>query len=280
MSLSDESQIHSLDRAVQLTPTGEGEYLGATTDLYWNVIGPFGGATAATLLQAVLRHPKRLGAPVSLTVNFAGPVAKGAFTVRARAVRTNRSTQHWYVEQLQANAQGQFEVQTTATVVTGARRGDFNVVENTLPQAPAPEDVPLTQIPRGPNWFACYELRAVKGAPPRQWNGSDAGDSLNQMWLRDAPSRPLDYLSLTATADFFYPRIWRRRATQVPVGTVTMTTYFHADEAALTAAGDDYLFAQARGQAFFKGFFDHSAQLWSRQGALLATSHQIFYFKE
>ena len=280
MSGLPQTPMHSLDQAVHLTPTGEGEYLGATSDLYWNLIGPFGGATAATLLQAVLLHPKRLGAPVSLTVNFAGPVARGAFTVRARAVRTNRSTQHWYVEQLQANAQGQFDVQTTATVVTGLRRGDFNVVENTLPQAPAPEDLPLTEIPKGPSWFACYELRAVKGGPPRLWNGSDAGDSLNQMWLRDAPSRALDYVSLTASADFFYPRIWRRRATQVPMGTITMTTYFHADDAALAAAGDGYLFAQARGQAFFKGFFDHSAQLWSRQGALLATSHQIFYFKE
>ena len=280
MSAQPETQAHSLDQAVRLTPTSEGEYQGATSDLYWNLIGPFGGTTAATLLQAVLLHPKRLGAPVALTVNFAGAVARGAFTVRARAVRTNRSTQHWYVEQLQPNAQGQLEVQTTATVITGLRRGAFQIVENTMPEVAQPQDVKQTHIRGGPSWFACYEVRPVKGAPPLVWNGADAGDSLNQMWLRDAPARALDYLSLTASADFFYPRIWRRRATQVPMGTVTMTTYFHADDAALAAAGDDYLFAQARGQAFFKGFFDHSAQLWSRQGALLATSHQIFYFKE
>ena len=37
---------------------------------------------------------------------------------------------------------------------------------------------------------------------------------------------------------------------------------------------------QARAQEFRHGFFDHSAQLWNEAGTLLATSHQIVYYKE
>ncbi|HOS86416.1 MAG TPA: thioesterase family protein, partial [Burkholderiaceae bacterium] len=37
---------------------------------------------------------------------------------------------------------------------------------------------------------------------------------------------------------------------------------------------------QARAQSFFNGFFDQSAELWNEAGDLLATTHQIVYFKE
>ena len=44
--------------------------------------------------------------------------------------------------------------------------------------------------------------------------------------------------------------------------------------------GTGHLFARATGQQFRNGFFDQTAQLWSRAGVLLATSSQIVYFKE
>lgn len=280
--MSDQSvgSLHPFDQALQLTPTGVDEYAGATHERYWNMIGPYGGITAAAMLQAVMQHPDRLGEPVALTVNFAGPVARGPFILRARAARTNRSSQHWVIEQLQADAQGRLESVTTASAVTALRRGGFALVENTMPEAPAPETVAQVRLRRGPEWFGSYELRPVKGGPPRVWDGSDSGDSLNQLWMRDAPNRPLDYLSLTACADFFYPRIWGRRATLGPVSTVSMTVYFHTDAKLLADTGEGYLLGQSRGQVFFKGFFDMQAQLWNQQGALLATTHQTLYFKE
>ena len=63
-------------------------------------------------------------------------------------------------------------------------------------------------------------------------------------------------------ADIFFPRVWLRRAVHTPVGTVSLTVYFHADEAMLARAGTDCLLAQARGQGYFKGFHDQTAQLW------------------
>jgi hypothetical protein len=41
-----------------------------------------------------------------------------------------------------------------------------------------------------------------------------------------------------------------------------------------------YLLGQARAQSFFNGFFDQSAELWNEAGHLLATTHQVVYFKE
>ncbi len=69
---------HPFDAAVGLTPLTAGLSTGETNPAYNNMVGPFGGVTAATLLESVLKHPERLGDPLSLTVNFAGPITEGA----------------------------------------------------------------------------------------------------------------------------------------------------------------------------------------------------------
>ena len=85
---------------------------------------------------------------------------------------------------------------------------------------------------------------------------------------------------LAALADVFFPRIWLRRATYVPAGTVSMTVYFHAGAAQLAEVGHGWVLGQARAQAFRNGFFDQTALLWSEAGHLLCSSHQVVYYKE
>ena len=89
---------HTFDQAIRLVPTEPNQFRGHTSEPYANMVGPFGGITAATLLNAVMQHPERIGEPVSLTVNFAGPIETGEFTIEAVPVRTNRSTQHWTLQ--------------------------------------------------------------------------------------------------------------------------------------------------------------------------------------
>ena len=134
---------HPFDAAVGLTPLTAGLSTGETNPAYNNMVGPFGGVTAATLLESVLKHPERLGDPLSLTVNFAGPITEGAFEISARPVRTNRSTQHWSIELSQDGT-----VATTATAVFGTRRETWSSTEITMPEVPSAEDVALLPFPR------------------------------------------------------------------------------------------------------------------------------------
>ncbi|MCB1988598.1 MAG: thioesterase family protein, partial [Burkholderiaceae bacterium] len=103
---------HPFDQALVLESTAPGHFRGHTNPAYWNMVGPFGGITAATVLRAILLHPDRLGDPLSLTVNYAGALSTGPFTVQAMPVRTNRSTQHWNVSILQTGVQGEQVVTT------------------------------------------------------------------------------------------------------------------------------------------------------------------------
>ena len=277
------STLHLLDQALALTPTPDaapGTLAGHTHPAYWNMVGPYGGITAAVMLQAVMQQPDRLGEPLALTVNFAGALLPGPFTVRAVAERTNRSTQHWVVSLSQVDASGQRLVMTTATVVTAVRR-DTWAAQDALP----PRVQPASALPRadrsasGVAWLDRYDFRVVEGDIPQRWDGQEQGHSRTCMWVRDEPPRPLDAVSLAALADVFFPRIWLRRATRVPVGTVSMTVYFMGSTQQLAATGSRHLLLQAQGQGFEQGFFDHCGQLWSDTGALLATTHQVVYFK-
>jgi acyl-CoA thioesterase len=271
--------IHPFDQALQLTPTQPGVFSGASASAYWNMVGPFGGATAAVALNAVLQHPDLLGEPLSLTVNYAGPIAAGAFTVTATAARTNRSTQHWVITLTQANAAGADEVMLTATAVTAARRTTWSANDAAMPQVPHPDALLSGRPMSAMEWINRYDMRFIQGGFPTEWDGG-GDDSLSQLWVRDNPPRALDFCSLTSMADVFYPRVYLRRALRVPVGTVSMTVYFHAGGEQLAQSGTGFLLGQARAQAFSNGFFDQTAQVWNEAGALLATSHQIVYFKE
>ena len=270
---------HSFDQALVLESTAPGLFRGHTSPAYWNMVGPFGGITAATMLRAILLHPDRLGDPLSLTVNYAGALSTGPFTVQATPVRTNRSTQHWTVSIVQTDAQGEQVVTTTATAVTAVRRETWSLADVAMPTVPGPEGLDAYPPAPGIEWFGRYDLRPVTGALPRQWNGQ--GDSsLSQVWMRDSPPRPLDFCALAALADVFFPRVWLRRAVHVPAGTVSITVYFHASAAQLEATGTGHVLGQARAQEFRNGFFDQTVQLWSESGTMLATSHQIVYYKE
>ena len=273
------TSLHPLDKALALESVTPGQYRGHTSPGYWNMAAPYGGATAATALRAVLLHPQLLGEPLSLTVNFAAALTAGPFTVQAEPVRTNRSTQHWNISILQTDAQGQQVVTTTATAVTAVRRDTWSLGDVPMPAVPPPAQCPRIAPRTGVEWLNRYEMRPVTGTLPEQWDGQ--GDSsLSQLWMRDEPTRTLDFCALAALADVFFPRVWLRRAVRVPAGTVSLTVYFHANSAELAATGSGYLLGQARGQEFRNGFFDQAAQLWNEAGAMLATSHQIVYFKE
>ena len=272
---------HPLDRAVALVATDvPGQYQGQASQDYWNMVGPYGGVTAAALVQAMQQHPQCLGDPVSLTANYAAAVGAGAFVIDANPVRTNRSTQHWMLTVKQADEQGQLQVVTTATAVTALRRRTWSTSDAPMPRVPpSAEAMRVPPLVDAVEWLNRYEMRFVDGILPMTEDGAEHA-SRSLLWVRDNPPRPLDFVALAAVSDVFFPRIWLRRAKHVPAGTVSITVYFHAGREELAAAGDGLLLAQARGQEFRNGFFDQSAQLWSESGVMLATSHQIVYYKE
>ena len=238
------------------------------------MVGPFGGLTAALLLRAIEAHPERIGEPLALTVNFVAPVADGGLDITAKIVRTNRTNQHWLVELWQDGS-----IRTNATAVFGIRRDTWSDTEIEPPVVTGPEDIAPGGLPDMIVWARNYEMRYAEGAAP-DGAAEPATSSATTLWVRDRLGRGVDFASITALSDIFYPRVYRRRGTMSPAGTISLTTYFHADGHDLAAVAGDFVLARAQANRFSRGYFDQSAQLWSRGGQLLATSHQLVYFKD
>ncbi|MGV0853192.1 acyl-CoA thioesterase [Mycolicibacterium phlei] len=265
--------VHPLDEAVHLEAGADGTLIGRTTTPYANMVGPFGGTTAAALLHAVELHPERAGDPVALTVNYAAPIAEGGFQIDTTLARRNRTNQHWIMTLSQQGG-----VMTTATAVFGIRRETWSDTEAVMPNAPDPDSIGRFPTPEGIPFMRNYDMRYIAGPPPL--DGAPQSSSTTTLWVRDDPRRALDFVALTALSDIFYPRAFRRLGRPLPAGTISLTTYFHVDGAELAAVGDDFVLATARALQFARGYFDQTGQLWSRDGKLLVTTHQTVYYKD
>jgi acyl-CoA thioesterase len=262
---------HPFDEAIALTRLDDGRLRGSTHPAWANMVGPFGGITAAACLHAVASETDCVGTPLALTVNFAAPVADGDYDLSVKPVRINRTNQHWTVELLQGG-----DVKTTASAIFATRRDSWSDAEAQPPHAPPPEDVPVAEESDFVTWLRNYEMRFVEGA--LSLDGDVHEQSTSTLWLRPVPVRPLDHAGLAAMCDVFFPRVFLRRG-PVPAGTISLTTYFHATPAELADVAEGYLLGSARANRFSGGYSDQSATMWSRDGTLLATSHQIVYFK-
>jgi acyl-CoA thioesterase len=271
--------MHLFDQAIALSQPSTSNpdlFLGATNPAWGNFIGPFGGISAAVMLNAVMQHNAILGEPISQTVNYCAAIADGPFEIEAIPARTNRSTQHWLLTMKQ---QGQVVI--TGSVVTAARRETWSGQDCPFPAANPPSTYALSHRAAPMRWLDRYEMRPILGAIPKILDASE-NDSLTQIWLKDTDQRQVDMQSIAAFCDVFFPRLLLRRAKMVPFGTVSMTSYFHTDTAQLSecATADKYLLGQAKALAYRNGFFDQTAQIWSESGILLASTHQIVYYKE
>ena len=230
---------HPFDTAIRLERIGDRRFSGATHPGYMGMVAPYGGVTAAQILQAVLTDPERIGDPLTLTVNYAAAVREGAFVVETRLVRATRTTQHWSMQLVQGDA-----VAINAIAVFAIRRETFSHTEAT-----APEMTPFEQCTRTPPlenmpWFGRYDIRHARGRPLVRQE-----DSVTHSWVRDDPPRPLDHAALASICDVFFPRIFMHRPTFVPIGTVSMNIYFHAGAEELARHGDRPVKAVAHGPA-------------------------------
>jgi acyl-CoA thioesterase len=269
-------EVHPLDEASRLVPLGEGWHAGATHPAYANMAGPFGGATAAALLNAVLVDMRRSAEPIALTVNFCGPIADGEFEIETKLQRGGKTTQHWSMELKQKGA-----VLATASAVCGARKPVWSHYPVKGPSAPSREDAPEMSKTGRPEWTRRYSFRFVEGGLDNFPRDDGLVHSARTLaWIQDAPERPLDFLSLAALSDAFFVRIMHARGTFQPMATVSLTTYFHVGEDELAAIGATPLLGEADAAIFHNGFADQSCALWTPDGRLLANGVQITWYKE
>lgn len=172
---------HIFDDATTVEAIGDGRpaFRATTHPAYANMVGPYGGITAATIVRAIEQHPETLGQPLALTINYAGPIADGTWDLELILARTNRTNQHWTFTVEQEDS-----VAATGSAVFGIRRDTWSDTELLRPDAPPVEDVEPSDFPDFVVWARNYDKRFVTGAINEEANE----DSTTTLWLRDRKS--------------------------------------------------------------------------------------------
>ncbi|WP_211233336.1 thioesterase family protein [Brevibacterium album] len=263
------------DAASVTAPASPRSVTARTHPAWANMVGPFGGATAAQVLAALMSDPRAQGRPAALTLNYTTALADGEMRIVCEPVRTNRSNQHWTIRVEQGG-----HIALTGTALFASDRETFSDTEAVTPDAGAPADHESVSREDAPlRWLQNYEFRYVRGLPPMDPRGAVPADSSESLvWFRQVPARGWDYPSLAAAADVFYPRVFARTGGFSPAGTISFTVYFHADPAELAGQGE-FLLGQAQASRMHSGLFDQVAHVWGETGDLLATTTQLVYFK-
>ena len=157
--------------------------------------------------------------------------------------------------------------------VRAVRRGEVGCQTLVVDTADAAESLCKAQVLATNKWPSIETPGYGKGLR------EPLGSPYSRMWLSDALPRRIDFLSLLSMCDTFFARIFHVRGEIVPIGTVTMTTMFHADAADLAAEDTTVVLGAADARSFHKSFSDQTDELWSPGGRLLATTSQTVYFK-
>jgi hypothetical protein len=260
------------DTATHVCPVAAHRWQATTDERYWHVLGPFGGWTAAMLLNAVTSEDAFKGDPLAITINFMAPLKPGAIDIQTRLVRPNRTTAFWNAEMRQGNDASDAIIQAMVTAAPRRPADSFEALA--MPMVRPPEDLEPVSGEGAPMWIKRLDLRIDSGMPFR-----DVGGTSTIGWIRDADQRPLDYLSLLMFADTPFPRTMVKYAELRMTATVSLSVYFHASAAELAAVGDDFVMIDVDARRSSGGFFDQRVHLWSRSGVLLATSEQMVWMR-
>ena len=156
---------------------------------------------------------------------------------------------------------------TSALGVLTNRRDTDGHAQFSMPTVPDPETLEEFHAP-GPQTM----VRRIAG-------DYASGDSSSTHWMRDMSGRALDHVLLAYLADQNAPRSFFWGTGPRPSATLTLSVYFHATDDEIAAAGNDYVLAETTGTRGHRSTSDQHVRIWSRRGALLATSEQLCWYR-
>ena len=262
----------ALDKSLVLEVAGPGIFRTQADPAFKGAVGMFGGWLAALMLKSVLDSPASEGTLSALTLNFIKGVLPGsALSLHTSRLGGGHSLAHWRCDLFIEDGS---EFAATAIIVLANRRQSERHTELRMPDAAAPESLPVVHPPSSSGEHV--DARIALGHPFR-----DKGSTRSLTWLRDMSQRPLDALQLVSQCDNLAPRILYISESEGPrpSPTVTFSVYVHATDDEMASVGSEFILSEVIGTRIEHSTSGSRSNLWSRDGVLLATSEQLQWFK-
>ncbi|HET7351361.1 MAG TPA: thioesterase family protein [Marmoricola sp.] len=265
---------YEFDRAVAVTPTGEGEYA-AELDPGWIVGGGLNGGYLLAVIGTAIRA--EVGAsgqvdPVSVSSYYLSPSVPGPALVRVRTIRVGgrRTT---VAASLVQQQDGQEVERITALAVYGTLEPDVSVDRQMTPPDLPPIEacVDSRMAPEEVRRVAPLLERFGTRLDPAHvgWAvGKPSGEGVIQGWFRLVDDRPLDPVALLMVVDALPPVTFDLG---LPGWAPTLELTVHVR--ARPAPGWAVVRHATRNVS--GGHFEEDCEVWDSTGTLVAQSRQL-----
>ncbi len=261
--------LGDLDNALRLHHSAPRLWTAHADQKYESANGMFGGWTTAVALRAICDDADGDATPSAITINFVNKIEPGSdVVIQTRRVGEGRSVSYWQSELTVDNLP-----MAVASVVLTKRRETDGHIEITMPEGPEPSTLELLQLAPGPCGQQMSD-RPIVGYPLHNQDSTYSAG-----WVREMSGRTIDHLQLAFLADHRAPRSFFWSHGPRPSATLSLSVYFHATEDELASVGDDEVLSEAFGTRGVQSTSEEHLRLWSRHGALLATSVQIGWYR-
>ncbi|HWF01322.1 MAG TPA: thioesterase family protein [Caulobacteraceae bacterium] len=235
--------------------------------------GLWGGYAIGLFVRVVEAEPEAVGEPLSMTLTYVAATPAGPLDIRTRRLRQGGSVGVWEVE-LAAAGSDDVGVHGIVTMARRPRTAPFAFAR--MPDAPDPLSLPGPDMAAMARHYgaSAFERRTLEGFPP------EPGESSQSLaWVRPR-GRRLDKALLGMITDNSPPRAMYALGREIMTTTLSLTVYLHATNEQLAAVGDDFILVECEGRVGGGGASDERSSYWSRDGALLATSEQLAWYRE
>jgi acyl-CoA thioesterase len=262
--------MSQLSDSLTLSRRDDGAFTAIADPAFEANTGLFGGWTAALLLRAVLDAPGAEGSLSALTVSYINRVSPGAALIlKPQRLGGGKSMAHWRCDLFLED--DDTLAASAHIVLTHRKPGD---ARNWLPmpECPGPEEIPVFNPPSA--FGARFDIHHVVGVDPF---ATPSAGSL--AWERTTTPGQMDYVRLAMLADLGWPRAWALGDAPRASSTLTLSLYLTATPEELAMVGEDYILAEMVATRAEHSTIGSRKTMWSRTGALLATSEQLCWFR-
>ena len=231
---------------------------------WWVIAGPNGGYLGAIVVRALSADPELGLRPLrSITLHYVGRPREGAAEVHVEADRHGRSVSFMRARLVQDD-----RVMATAAAIFADERDGMEIDQLDRPGVTAPEETAeLPDAPDGPPFGRQFHYLPAIGTPT--FGGGD--EALTGGWLRLRNERALDAALIVALTDSWFPAVFAMRTDTAPVPTLELTVHLRGQ---LPREGD-WALGRYRTRLARQGFMEEDAEIFSRDGELLAQSRQL-----
>ena len=260
----------SFDTDIAVTPVGEGRFTAALSDRWWVGGGPNGGYVAAIMLNAMDVVAGQAGPgqpPRSLTVHFLSAPSTGEAEVEVTVEKGGRNTSFLSARMLQEG-----EVQAKAMAVFSSDRDGLAFDNSEMPEVPPPDESQEFDTELAPvNVFARFRAIPAFGEAPFS-SGSRAETA---GWIRLKEDRPLTPELAAVTLDVWFPAPYVLLDGPTAAPTLEYTVHFPRRLPPEGVEEPDWMLIHLHAAEATEGHFTEDAELWSRNGTLIARSRQM-----